>query len=106
MLPARDVAALRDNFLQHSDTIYIAGRKVCRQVEAQNIHIFRSGPYSVDGSDIIVNGRRVADGDTISLSTGANKILYQQGACVKLWALDQVPMLPEDFPPGPIAGGF
>lgn len=106
ILPERDVAALRSNFLHHSDTIFIAGKNVCPQAEKQQIRIFRSGLYSVDGGDIVIDGKRIADGYSISLTAGTHMARYHQAECVKLWALDHVPKLPEDFPAGPIAGGF
>lgn len=106
MLPERDVAALRSNFLRYSDTIFIAGRKICPQAAEQQIHIFRSGPYSADGGDLVIDRKRVTDGNVISLTAGTHRVSYEQGGCVKLWALDHVPKLPEDFPSGPIAGGF
>jgi len=106
MLPQRDVAALRSNFLRYSDTIFIAGRKICPQADEQQIRIFRSGPYSVDGGDLVIDRKGITDGNVISLSAGTHRVSYEQGGCVKLWALDHVPKLPEDFPSGPIAGGF
>lgn len=106
ILPERDVKALRSNFLQHSDTIFLAGKEICPQREEQQIRIFRSGSYSVDGGDLVIDKQIVADGDSVSLSQGTHAVSHEQGGCVKLWALDHVPKLPEDFPPGPIAGGF
>jgi hypothetical protein len=106
ILPERDVKALRENFLQHSDTIFILGRKICPQANEQTVEIVRSGVYSVDGGDLEINGRHVAENASISLPAGPLRIRYQRGSCVKLWALDHVPKLPAQFPSGPIAGGF
>jgi hypothetical protein len=106
ILPERDVTVLRSNFLRHSDTIFIAGKNICPQAEEQQIRIFRSGPYSVDGGDLVIDGKRIVDGNSVSLTVGTHMVSDQQGDCVRLWALDHVPKLPEDFPAGPIAGGF
>ena len=106
MLPERDVKSLQDNFLQHSDTIYILGREVCPQGSSQNVDIYRSGPYSIDGGDIVINGRLVTDGETVTLQKGLQQIEKIQDRCVKLWALDHVPELPKTLPAGPIAGGY
>lgn len=106
ILPERDVKALRKNFLQHSDTIYIAGREICPKPNEQVVKIVRGGPYSLEGGDLVINGRRVASGASLTLRPGSHQVRYQQGPCVKLWALGQVPSLPEGFPSGPIAGGF
>ncbi|WP_321323143.1 hypothetical protein [uncultured Parasphingorhabdus sp.] len=106
LLPASDVAALRSNFLRYSDTIFIAGKNVCSQGEEQELRIFRSGVYSVDGGDLVIDGRHIADQHSVSLTAGTYLAGPVQGGCVKLWALDHVPELPEDFPEGPIAGGF
>ena len=59
-----------------------------------------------DGGDLVIDGKRVIDGDKVSLLSGKHMVSYQQGDCVKLWALDHVPKLPEGFPAGPIAGDF
>lgn len=106
LLPDRDVQALRSNFLQHSDTIYIAGREICPMATEQVVTLVRNGPYSLEGGDLVINGRPVAEGATIRLDAGTHRIGYPQGPCVKLWALDQIPKLPKGFPAGPIAGGF
>lgn len=106
ILPELDVASLRTNFLQHSDTIFIAGRTVCPKPNEQMVEIFRAGPYSLDGGNLVIDGRSVPDGTSLKLAAGNHKILYQHGPCVKLWALDHVPKLPEGFPSGPIAGSF
>ena len=106
ILPEVDVIELRGNFLRHSDTIFIAGKRICPELEEQKIRIFRNGPYSVDGGDLVINGKPVTDGDSVLLSVGTHAVRYEQGACTKLWALDHAPKLPADFPSGPIAGGF
>ncbi|WP_337658934.1 ArnT family glycosyltransferase [Sphingorhabdus sp. Alg231-15] len=106
LLPERDVVALRTNFLQHSDTIFIAGHEICPKSAEQMVKIVRNGPHSLEGGDLVIKGRRLSDGDSMILQSGLNEVLYEQGPCVKLWALDQVPKLPKDFPSGPIFGGF
>ncbi|NCN84858.1 MAG: hypothetical protein GW808_04285 [Sphingomonadales bacterium] len=106
VLPERDVAALRKNFLPYSDKIYILGRTICPQANEQPIRIVRTGPYSLEGGDLVIDGRRVADGTSISLSAAMHMVRYERGGCVKLWALDHVPTLPEGFPSGPIVGGY
>ncbi len=106
MLPERDVRSLKDNFLKHSDTIYILGRQVCSKADQRSVPIYRSGSYTVDGGNIILGGQVVADGETIPLQAGTHQIENQQDGCVKLWALDHVPELPKNFPAGSIAGGF
>jgi len=105
-LPKRDVTALRANFLEHSDTIFILGHEICPDAKEQAIQIVRSGPYSLDGGDLVINGRDVSDATSVHLKAGMLKVHHQQGACVKLWGLDHVPVLPEHFPSGPIGGGF
>lgn len=105
-LPKRDVAALRANFLEHSDTIFILGREICPEAKEQAIQIVHSGPYSLDGGDLVINGRNVSDGTSIHLKAGLIKVRHQLGSCIKLWGLDHVPVLPEHFPSGPIGGGF
>lgn len=106
MLPVTDVAALRDNFLKHSDTIYIAGKLVCKHPNEQILNIVREGLYSIDGGDLMINDLPVKAGKSIFLKAGSHQIRYEQGPCIKMWALDHVPKLPEGFPSGPIAGGF
>ena len=106
ILPERDVAALRSNFLQYSDTIYILGRKVCPQDGRQTVQIFRRGVYSLQGQGLVIDGQGLTDGASIELQAGPHQMILEKGACVKLWALDHVPTLPADFPSGPIAGGF
>ena len=106
LLPEQDVTALRNNFLQHSDTIFILGRQICPQANDQTIEIVRSGAYSLESGDLVIDGRHVADNTSIRLQAGPHQIRYQRGECVKLWALDHVPKLPVQFPAGPIAGGF
>jgi len=106
LLPERDVRALRDNFLKHSDTIFIAGKNICPGLKEQEMRIFRSGPHSVDGGSLVIGEQSVPDGDTILLTAGTHLVRHEQGGCVKLWALDHVPELPQGFPSGPIAGGF
>lgn len=105
-LPERDIAALRSNYLQHSDTIYILGREICPDAQDHPITIVRTGPWSIDGGSLMIDGRRIADGSTIRLEAGAHQIRRQGGSCIKLWGLDHVPELPEGFPGGPIAGSF
>ncbi len=106
MLPERDVTMLRENYLKHSDTIYIAGRTICPKSGDQALPIHRPGPHALQGGAATINGVAVADGATITLPRGKHKIIVTAGECRKLWALDHVPELPEDFPVGPIAGGF
>lgn len=106
ILPEQDVKALRENFLQHSDTIFILGRKICPQANDQVIEITRGGAYSLEGGNLVIDGRQVAENASIRLQAGPHQIRYEQGECVKLWALDHVPKLPAQFPAGPIAGGF
>ncbi len=106
LLPEGDVEALRSNFLQHSDTIFIAGREICPKRDEQPVRIVRDGPHSLEGGNLTINGRSLADGQSITLRPGNYKVLHEQGPCLKLWALDHVPELPEDFPPGSIFGGF
>ncbi|ASK87069.1 dolichyl-phosphate-mannose-protein mannosyltransferase [Sphingorhabdus sp. SMR4y] len=106
LLPERDVAALRSNFLRHSDTIFIAGKNVCSQRAEQKLRIFRSGVYSVDGGGLVIDGQYIADRKSVSLAAGTHMVRHKGTGCVKLWALDHIPELPEDFPEGPIAGGF
>lgn len=105
-LPKRDVAALRANFLEHSDKIYILGHEICPGANEQAIQIVRSGPYSLDGGDLVINGRNVSDGTSMHLKAGLLKVHHRQGSCVKLWGLDQVPVLPAQFPEGSIGGGY
>ena len=105
-LPERDVAALKSNFLQHSDKIYILGRTICPQANEQIVEIVRTGPYSLDGGSLAIDGRHVADGGNIILQAGSHKVRHQQGSCLRLWGLDQVPVLSEAFPSGPIGGGY
>lgn len=106
LLPERDVTALRSNFLQYSDKIFILGHSICPLASEQTVQIVRSGPYSLEGGDLMINKQRIADGSRISLSAGTHVVSYEQGDCVKLWALDHVPKLPEGFPSGPIVGGY
>ena len=101
ILPERDVEVLRNNFLRHSDTIYILGREICPSEGKQIIEIFRAGLYSVDGGDILIDGTRVSENTTLKLSAGSHEVLRKEGACVKLWALDGVPKLPTGFPRWP-----
>lgn len=105
-LPEHDVAALRDNFLEYSDKIFILGRAICPQTREQKVEIVRSGPYSLEGGDLAVDGREVSDGSSITLQSGPHEVIHRQGECVKLWGLDQVPVLPKNFPVGSIDGGF
>jgi len=106
MLPDRDVQSLQKNFLRHSDTIYILGREICRQTKEQSLPVYRGGTYSIDGGELLINGQHVPDGGSISLEAGTYQVLNKLDGCVKFWALDHVPELPEDFPAGPIAGGY
>ncbi|SIO22572.1 Dolichyl-phosphate-mannose-protein mannosyltransferase [Parasphingorhabdus marina DSM 22363] len=105
-LPERDIAALRTNYLQHSDTIYLLGREICPAAQVQDVLIVRSGPWSLDGGSLTIDGRRIGDGATVRLEAGVRQIGYTEGTCLKLWGLDHVPQLPEGFPGGPIAGSF
>ncbi|MEM8918536.1 MAG: glycosyltransferase family 39 protein [Pseudomonadota bacterium] len=105
-LPEQDIAALRDNYLQHSDTIYILGRELCPGAEDQTVNIVRTGPWSLEGGSLTIDGRRIADGATVRLEAGTHQIRQEAGSCVKLWGLDHVPQLPEGFLRGPIAGSF
>ena len=106
ILPDQDVQALKSNFLKHSDTIYILGRNICPEEQPQNLPIYRSGQYTVTGGDLVINSNPVLDNQTISLQAGNHEVRNVQNSCVKLWAFDQAPRLPKDFPEGPIAGGF
>ena len=106
LLPERDVIALRANFLEYSDKIFILGRKICPQVKDQTVQIVRNGLYSLEGGDLVIDNQRIADGKSISLSAGRHLVRHERGGCVKLWALDHVPKLPEGFPSGPIVGGY
>lgn len=106
LLPEVDVTALRTNFLQYSDKIFILGRSICPQANDQTVQIVRSSRYSLEGGDLVIDNQRIADGNSISLSAGTHTVLYEQDACVKLWALDHVPKLPAGFPSGPIVGGY
>ena len=106
ILPPRDVAALRENFLPYSDTIYILGRTVCPQEGQQTVKIVRGGSYSLEGRGLVIDGRPLTNGTSVVLQAGVHEMKLEGGACVKLWALDQVPTLPDNFPSGPIAGGF
>jgi len=105
-LPEADVAALRTNFLEYSDNIFLLGRNICPQPHEQKVQIVRSGLYSLEGGDLLIDERPIADGNSIPLSAGVHAVRSQQDGCVKLWAFDQVPNLPPDFPRGPIMGGF
>ena len=106
ILPPRDVAALRENFLPYSDTIYILGRTVCPQEGQQTVKIVRGGSYSLEGRGLVIDGQPLINGTSVVLQAGVHEMKLEGGACVKLWALDQVPTLPDNFPSGPIAGGF
>ena len=106
ILPERDVIALRSSFLQYNDTIYILGRKICPQDAGQTVEIFRSGTYSLDGGNLWIDGRLLASGKSMLLDAGPHRMELDKRVCVKLWGLDHVPKLPENFPSGPIAGGF
>jgi hypothetical protein len=106
ILPEQDVETLRKNYLRHSDTIFILGREICPSSNEQTVNFVRSSIYALEGGGLVIDGQFIDQGKSINLGAGPHKIFHPKGPCVKMWALDHVPVLPKNFPAGPIAGGF
>lgn len=99
-LQPRDFAMLRENFIHYRSTIWIAGKTICPSQAEQTIMLYRPGPYSLDGGPIVIDGVLLADGQTHQLQAGPHRVLHQSGGCIRLWALPQVPRVPDGFPDG------
>lgn len=99
-LQPRDFQMLRENFIHYRSTIWIAGKTICPSQSEQSVTLYRPGPYSLDGGPIVIDGVLLADGQTRQLQAGPHRVLHQSGGCIRLWALPQVPRVPDGFPDG------
>lgn len=75
MLPAEDSAALRENFVHHWGQIWVAGKRIEAGHEARHVRMMVPGQYTVEQAAIVIGGRRLDVGKTVTLDRGTYEIL-------------------------------
>jgi len=105
LLPA-DFAALGANFLHYEGPLWVYGKQVCGQAGAHQVLLHRGGPYSLEGAEAVIDGRAVADGETVPLARGEHAVSLASNACVRLWALPHPPEKNLAWPEGPYGDRF
>jgi hypothetical protein len=99
-LPA-DADAIRENFLPHWGPIWLAGKRIAPDSSPSELMIKIPGLYTVEGSEIEIDGKRLVIGDTVRLDRGKHKV--QPGARVGFlrWG-DHIVPPGEEFPSRPL----
>ena len=70
MLSERDKESLRGNFISHWGPLWVAGKVLHAPVQRAEMNILVPGTYTVEGSQITINGRVYSAGSTVELSRG------------------------------------
>lgn len=99
-LQPRDFTMLHENFVHYHGIIWIAGKTICPAQGEQSVTLYRTGPYSIDGGPIVIDGTAAANGSTRILQAGQHRVVHQTGNCIRLWALPKVPRVPQGYPAG------
>jgi hypothetical protein len=99
-LQPRDFTMLHENFVHYHGIIWIAGKTICPAQGEQSVTLYRTGPYSIDGGPIVIDGAAAANGSTRILQAGQHRVVHQTGNCIRLWALPKVPRVPQGYPDG------
>ncbi|WP_338240576.1 hypothetical protein [Aurantiacibacter hainanensis] len=102
LLLAPDEQALRDNYIEFSWPIWIAGKDFSDRRGSFVEEFLVPGPYTVEGGDISIDGRVIAEGAVVTLERGDHAIELTGEANVRLvWGERlQPPAAPVE--PGPI----
>jgi hypothetical protein len=98
MLPAEDIAALRENFVHHWGLIWVAGKRIEAGTTARHVTMMVPGQYTVEGAGIGIDNRRFEVGDTVTLSRGRHDILPDPGRSTILRWGYHLP-IPRESPP-------
>ena len=101
-----DFAAISKNYIHYAGRIWLSGKEVCPADGLRQINIVRSGPYTVDGGTIFLDGRQVGTRTTLRLQAGSYTVQNKGQSCVRLWNLPKVPFVPADFSSGRTRAGF
>lgn len=105
-LHSSDFNMLHENFVHYRGIIWIAGKTICASQGGQSITLYRTGPYSVDGGTILIDGIAARDGTTRRLDAGHHRVILENGNCIRLWALPEIPRLPASYPDGSVMTAF
>jgi hypothetical protein len=101
-----DVTALRDTYLPFWGPYWIAGKIVSAADDNSPREILVPGPYSLTGADIKVDGRRVRQGDVISLARGVHRFSAVEKRAARLTWGDHLRAPPFPAPRRPYRVAF
>jgi len=69
-----DRAVLAGNYIPHWGPIWVAGKHVSVSPRDGTFEIRVPGPYTLEGQQVLLNGRPIAPGQTVDLSRGLHRI--------------------------------
>lgn len=99
-LLAEDTAALRNNFIEFSPAIWLAGKELGPRDTAQEEEFLIPGTYTLSGGALSLDGVRHADGAVIAIARGDHKVQAIGGTARLVWGdHPQVPATPLDDGP-------
>ena len=104
-----DFATLRDNYVHHWGTLYVAGKRLALSAEPMSFEILIPGRYTLESAgEVLIDGQSYPAGSTLALTAGAHTIEGLEvglGEVVLRWGEDLYrPAAPP--PPGWIFAGF
>lgn len=83
-LLAEDDAILRDNYIPHWGSVFVAGKVIAAGERPLAVEIAIPGRYTVEGGSIGLDGRYYAAGSVVTLARGTHSVAAGRAAAVTL----------------------
>lgn len=103
-----DVAVMHEHYAHQWGPIFREGALFKTGEAEQDITIPREGLYTLDGHSVVIEGRSIAHGQTISLEAGTHRISCESDCDQRtiLWRGEKLPAPPPVVPDGPLYTNF
>lgn len=89
-----DVALLSDNFVQQWGPLYRAAKAVPAGDAPHRFEVPSSGPYTLEGERLLIDGQEVVHGQTIVLAAGEHQASGPRANRAVLWRGERLPSPP------------
>lgn len=106
LLLPQDNAALRNNYIEFSPFIYIAGKEFPAGSKDLDTEFLVPGSYTLRGGGIVLDGTRYENGEVLNLARGFHTVSVPGQRTVRIVWGDNLPKPNDPLEPGPLYVGF
>lgn len=106
LLVPDDNAAMRDNYVNISEFIWLAGKEFPAASGPLESEFLVPGIYTLESGSLTINGEQLVQGDTITISRGRHTILNANNEPARLVWGDNLAIPSDLLGPGPLYAGF